>query len=120
MSKIEFTYPPGAIPLDPNKTQGLIPDYISNQGELNLLEKDNILDAVSWANGLLHDTKYWVEHKIYPWDELATRFHHRLVVIHAFANGNKRHARLMTNQIYSSLLALFSFTRRLSRLAQLS
>ncbi len=31
-----------------------------------------------------------------PWpaDELAVRFHHRLVVIHAFANGNGRHSRL--------------------------
>ena len=50
MSKIELTYPPGATPLDPNETQGLIPDYISTQGELNLLEQDNILDAVSWAH----------------------------------------------------------------------
>jgi Fic-DOC domain mobile mystery protein B len=31
-----------------------------------------------------------------PWpaDELAVRFHHRLVVIHPFANGNGRHSRL--------------------------
>ena len=29
-----------------------------------------------------------------PWppDELAVRFHHRLVVIHPFANGNGRHS----------------------------
>lgn len=31
-----------------------------------------------------------------PWpaDELAVRFHHRLVVIHPFPNGNGRHSRL--------------------------
>ncbi len=31
-----------------------------------------------------------------PWspDELAVRFHHRLVVIHSFPHGNGRHARL--------------------------
>ncbi len=31
-----------------------------------------------------------------PWtpDELAVRFHHRLVLIHPFPNGNGRHARL--------------------------
>jgi fido (protein-threonine AMPylation protein) len=45
---------------------------------------------------LLDDTKYWIENDTYPWKELAARFHHRLVQIHAFPNGNGRHARLMT------------------------
>jgi len=44
---------------------------------------------------LLDDTKAWIEHKSYPPDEIAVRFHHRLVQIHAFPNGNGRHARLM-------------------------
>ncbi len=43
---------------------------------------------------LLGDARYWVEHETYPPDELAVRFHHRLVLIHPFANGNGRHARL--------------------------
>ena len=30
----------------------------------------------------------------YPPDEIAVRFHHRLVLIHPFPNGNGRHARL--------------------------
>ena len=30
-------------------------------------------------------------------DECAVRFHHRLVQIHAFPNGNGRHARLATD-----------------------
>jgi len=43
---------------------------------------------------LIDDVKYWIEHKTYPPDEIAIRFHHRLVSIHPFPNGNGRHARL--------------------------
>lgn len=34
------------------------------------------------------------EHTLWRPDEIAVRFHHRLVWIHPFANGNGRHARL--------------------------
>jgi Fic-DOC domain mobile mystery protein B len=43
---------------------------------------------------LLGDVRYWVEHQTFPPDEIAVRFHHRLVFIHPFPNGNGRHARL--------------------------
>lgn len=43
---------------------------------------------------LLGDVRYHIEHESYPPDEIAIRFHHRLVFIHAFPNGNGRHARL--------------------------
>jgi Fic-DOC domain mobile mystery protein B len=43
---------------------------------------------------LCEDTKYWVQNQAYPWDEIGGRFHHRLVSIHPFSNGNGRHARL--------------------------
>lgn len=46
---------------------------------------------------LYDDAKYWLEHQTYVLDELAVRFHHRLVSIHPFVNGNGRHARLMTD-----------------------
>jgi Fic-DOC domain mobile mystery protein B len=46
---------------------------------------------------LLGDTKAWVEYKTYSPDEIAVRFHHRLVQIHPFPNGNGRHARLMAD-----------------------
>jgi len=46
---------------------------------------------------LLGDTQYWIEHQVHPVDEIAVRFHHRLVLIHPFANGNGRHARLATD-----------------------
>ena len=39
---------------------------------------------------LLGDAGYWVEHRTFEPDELAVRFHHKLVWIHPFANGNGR------------------------------
>lgn len=48
---------------------------------------------------LLGDARYWIEHRTYEPDELAVRFHHRLVWIHPFSNGNGRHARLMADTI---------------------
>jgi len=52
---------------------------------------------------LLGDVKAWVEMKSYPPDEIAVRFHHRLVFIHPFANGNGRHARLMADLLIMQL-----------------
>lgn len=46
---------------------------------------------------LCDDVKYHCLNKTYPDDEIAVRFHHRLVLIHAFPNGNGRHSRLMAN-----------------------
>ena len=46
---------------------------------------------------LLDDAKAWIEYNTYPPDEVAVRFHHRLVQIHPFPNGNGRHARLMAD-----------------------
>lgn len=36
-------------------------------------------------------------------DEIAVRFHHRLVAIHLFVNGNGRHARLVTDKLLTTL-----------------
>lgn len=52
---------------------------------------------------LLDDTKARIEHGAYPPDEIAVRFHHRLVQIHPFPNGNGRHARLMADLLVMSL-----------------
>lgn len=51
---------------------------------------------------LLDDARVWVEHKSYPPDEIPVRFHHRLVHIHPFANGNGRHSRLMADLLVMS------------------
>ena len=152
MSNFKPIYPHGATPLDPNEIEGLIPDYITTQGELNILEQQNIIAGINWAeqqkkpdalsmtfnyklhqqmfnqvwkwagqprttsknigshwqqiptqlNNLFENTRYWIKNKIYKWDELATRFHHKLVSIHGFPNGNGRHARLMTDTLLKS------------------
>ncbi len=52
---------------------------------------------------LLDDCRYWIEHDSYPPDEIAARFHHRLVFIHPFPNGNGRHARLATDLLLHNL-----------------
>ena len=52
---------------------------------------------------LLDDTKAWIKHNAYPPDEIAVRFHHRLVKIHPFPNGNGRHARLMADVLVMKL-----------------
>ena len=52
---------------------------------------------------LLGDTQAWVELSSYPRDEIAVRFHHRLVLIHPFPNGNGRHARLMADLLVIQL-----------------
>lgn len=43
---------------------------------------------------LIEDAGYWLENGTFPPDEIAVRFHHRLVLIHPFPNGNGRHGRL--------------------------
>lgn len=42
---------------------------------------------------LLGDVNYWIENKTFSLDEIAIRFHHRLVWIHPFPNGNGRFSR---------------------------
>lgn len=51
---------------------------------------------------LLDDARYWLDYSTYTLDETAARFHHRLVSIHCFANGNGRHARFITDALLAS------------------
>lgn len=46
---------------------------------------------------LCDDLVYQVAKNTYSTEEIAVRFHHRLVSIHCFPNGNGRHARIMTD-----------------------
>ncbi len=46
---------------------------------------------------LFGDARYWIENNTYSPDEISVRFHHRLVLIHPFPNGNGRHARLLAD-----------------------
>ena len=52
---------------------------------------------------LIDDCNYWIEHQTYEPDEIAARFHHRLVYIHAYPNGNGRHARLATDLLLRTM-----------------
>lgn len=53
---------------------------------------------------LLDDTRYWIDNQTYPPLEFAARFHHRLVQIHLFPNGNGRHSRIMTDVVLEKYL----------------
>jgi len=59
---------------------------------------------------LLDDTVFWIEKATYPVDEIATRFHHRLVYIHPFPNGNGRHTRIMTDLLLLKKLSADEFS----------
>ena len=59
---------------------------------------------------LLADVQTWIDLNGYPPDEIAARFHHRLVSIHLFANGNGRHARLMTDLLLVHIFGRPRFT----------
>lgn len=52
---------------------------------------------------LLGNTQFWINNNTFRNDEIAARFHHRLVQIHIFPNGNGRHARLMTDLLLQKL-----------------
>ncbi|WP_249789525.1 mobile mystery protein B [Bradyrhizobium hereditatis] len=46
---------------------------------------------------LMDDAQYWSQNKTYPELEAAARFHHWLVQIHPFPNGNGRHSLIMAD-----------------------
>jgi Fic-DOC domain mobile mystery protein B len=144
---LKLDYPPGATPLDPDEIQGLLPDHITLQNQLNEFEEANIGQAREWAYTrrrgdpldrefictvhrrmfdatwrwagdfrrsdkklgcmwtevpvrlyqLTGDVRAQLEYNAYPPAEIAARYHHRLVSIHPFPNGNGRHARFMAD-----------------------
>ena len=157
---MNFDYPEGATPIDPNETQGLLLPHISTRVELDRWEHENISEAedtvfsrrqkdvltekyvrslhkkmfgnvwrwagvfrrsqknigIEWVqipvalHQLFDEVNTWIEFESYPHDEIAARFHHRLVAIHAFPNGNGRHARLMADIVQVYLLGQERFT----------
>ncbi|MEP7246912.1 MAG: mobile mystery protein B [Gammaproteobacteria bacterium] len=65
--------------------------------------------GVSWfeipvrLKQMLGDVRAQIAHKAYSPVEIAARYHHRLVTIHVFPNGNGRHARLMADLLLMEL-----------------
>jgi Fic-DOC domain mobile mystery protein B len=45
------------------------------------------------------DAEFWLKNSTYFIDQLALVYHHRLVKIHLFPNGNGRHARMVADSI---------------------
>lgn len=52
---------------------------------------------------LLGDVNFWIENKTYDIEEILARFHHKLVWIHPFPNGNGRFSRLATDLLAAKL-----------------
>ena len=52
---------------------------------------------------LVDDAVAWVDNATYEADELAVRFHRRLVAIHPFPNGNSRHTRVAADHLAMAL-----------------
>ena len=66
-------------------------------GAYRLTEKNIGIDPLHIAvqlRMLLDDARHWADHDVHTPLEAAARFHHRMVQIHPFANGNGRHARI--------------------------
>jgi Fic-DOC domain mobile mystery protein B len=66
-------------------------------GKFRLTEKNIGIDPLQipvQLRMLLDDARYWSEHGTFAPLEAAARFHHRMVQIHPFPNGNGRHARI--------------------------
>ena len=99
-------------------------DKILNTDFICLLHKKMFCDVWKWAGkyrktekniGIRHvdipveihnlcdEAGGWIEFDVYPPDEFAARFHHRLVFIHPFSNGNGRHARLIADLILEKI-----------------
>ena len=157
---IDFKYPKGATPIDPDEAVGLRLNHITTQGELNRWEQENIVEALAWIEktkpmDILHeqfikqlhkrmfgnvwkwagqfrrsgknigvlwhqipeniknmcdDVPEWIQSQYESPEEMAVRFHHRLVWIHPFPNGNGRHSRLMANIFLENVLHGSPFT----------
>lgn len=76
-------------------------------GMFRKAEKNIGVDPIQIAiqlRQLLDDARYWIENETFPPVELAVRFHHKLVLIHLFPNGNGRHARIMADAILTKLM----------------
>jgi Fic-DOC domain mobile mystery protein B len=141
----------GNTPIDDDEADGLLLSWVRTRGDLNVAERDNILDARrairsttlddvlddlwlrqlhqrmfgrvwSWAGRyrstektigidpanissavrtLTEDCRFWVGSEASK--SVVARFHHQLVSIHPFPNGNGRHARAAADYLAGAL-----------------
>lgn len=74
-------------------------------GRYRTREKNIGIDPTQIATAvrtLVDDARVWVEMETFEPDQLAARFHHRLVQIHPFPNGNGRHGRIAADYLLLS------------------
>ncbi len=64
---------------------------------------DSYTHVMGLTRDLVRDATTWIELGTYEPDELAIRFHHRMVAIHPFPNGNGRHGRIAADYLVTSL-----------------
>lgn len=86
--------------------QRMFGDVWSWAGTYRRTEKNIGVDSINiqvQLQELIDNVSYWIEHETYSSDEIAARFHHKLVYIHPYPNGNGRHARLATDIILKEL-----------------
>ncbi len=82
-------------------------------GEFRTTEKNigvNYKTILLRTAELLDTVRFWIDHKTFPPDEIAYRFHHQLVLIHVFPNGNGRHSRLMADLLLEETLGVKRFS----------
>jgi Fic-DOC domain mobile mystery protein B len=75
-------------------------------GRYRLTERNIGVDPLQISTrvrDLVDDTRAWVEHATFDADEIGVRFHHRLVTIHPFPNGNGRHSRAAASLLVGAL-----------------
>jgi len=90
-------------------------------GEFRRTEKNIGVDWIQIGINLrmlLDDARIWIANKVYPPEEIAIRFKHRLVSIHCFPNGNGRHSRIMADLIIEKIFNEPIFTWGNSNVAQ--
>jgi len=80
----------------------LFGDIWSWAGEYRSTEKN--IGVQIWlistdVRNCLEDAKIWLERSVYTPAEAVARFHHRLVSIHPFPNGNGRWSRIMADEL---------------------
>jgi len=55
------------------------------------------------VKNVLDNVRYWIEQKSFVVDEICIRFHHQIVWIHPFSNGNGRFSRIICDELRRSL-----------------
>lgn len=71
-------------------------------GEYRLTEKNigvQVWHISTEMRYCLDDARVWLENEVYEPAEAVARFHHRLVSIHPFPNGNGRWSRVMADEL---------------------